>query len=470
MTDPQMIRPVILAGGSGTRLWPVSRASYPKQFVSLIGEETLFQAAALRLTGDGFAPLVVITAEPFRFIVLEQLEDIGLKPAAVLIEPEPRNTGPAVAAALAWMAREDPNGVMLVAPSDHAIDDDGGFRECAKGAAEVACDHIVTFGITPTYAETGYGWLRLGPDAVLDSDAPQDLADFVEKPDAATASMMLDSGRYLWNAGMFLAHASVFRRAYELAAPEMLSGGEEAFRAGVEDLGFYRLNADAWGSLEAISIDHAIMEKARDLKVQVWSEGWSDLGNWDSVARTAGNAQGDVTEIDCENSYLSAGSGVRLVGIGLKDMVAVALPDAVLVAPREAAQEVGWAVAAMKAADIQQATEFPKEHRPWGWFETLALGDRFRVKRIVVKPGGRLSLQSHTRRAEHWVVVEGTVFVTISGERRRLGENQSLYVPVEARHRLENESSENAVLIEVQTGGYLGEDDIVRYDDVYARD
>ena len=470
MTDPQtMIRPVILAGGTGTRLWPVSRASYPKQFVSLIGEETLFQAAVRRLTGQGFAAPIVITAEPFRFAVLEQLEDIGLRAEAILIEPDPRNTGPAVAAALAWMTQNDPEGVMLIAPSDHAIEDGQGFRNCVRRAVDTACDHIVTFGIAPIRAETGYGWLELGPGADPAGETPQSLVAFVEKPEADVADKMLISGRFLWNSGMFLAQAALFRQAYADVAPEMLTRAEAAYADGHADLGFFRLNTRAWAALEGSSIDRAVMEKTTGLKVQLWRGGWSDLGSWDSVARMAPTLRSNVTEIDCENSYLSAGEGVRLVGIGLKDMVVVALPDAVLVAPRDAAQKVGRAVAAMKAEDIPQATEFQKEYRPWGWFETLALGERFRVKRIVVKPGGRLSLQSHTRRAEHWVVVEGTVYVTISGEKRRLGENQSLYVPVEAQHRLENESDTPVVLIEVQTGGYLGEDDIVRYDDVYAR-
>ena len=470
MTDPQIIRPVILAGGTGTRLWPVSRASYPKQFVSLTEEMTLFQATARRLTGPGFLPPLVVTAEPFRFVVLEQLEDIGVEAAGVLIEPTPKNTGPAVAAVLAWMAEHDPEGVMLIAPSDHEISDAAGFRDSVQQASAVACDHIVTFGIIPTCAETGFGWLELGEGADTGAETPQPLAGFVEKPKAEIADKMLSSRQFLWNAGMFLAQRAVLHDAYVKTAPKTLSVAEAAYAQGRADLGFYRLAEEPWEEAEALSIDYAVMEHVKTLKVQPWAGGWSDLGSWDAVARSGSGTQGDVTAQDCENSYLVAGGGVHLAAIGLEDMVAIAMPDAVLIAPRDRAQDVGRVVGAMKEEGVTQATEFPKEHRPWGWFETLVLGDRFHVKRIVVKPGGRLSLQSHRRRAEHWVVVEGTVYVTISGEKRRLGENQSLYVPVEAQHRLENESDTNAVLIEVQTGAYLGEDDIVRYDDVYARD
>ena len=317
MTDPHVIRPVILAGGSGTRLWPVSRAGFPKQFVPMFGKHSLFQETALRLESDGLAAPIVITAEPFRFVVLEQLEDIGIKAAVVLVEPEPKNTSPAVAAALGWMAQNDPTGVMLIAPSDHAIQAQETFRASLWRAFETACDHIVTFGITPTYAETGYGWLKLAAGQDTMGQTPQDLAAFVEKPDSETASKMLEAGGYLWNSGMFLAGAGVLRRAFEDVAPDILAAGEAAFQNGRGDLGFHRLDAGHWAGVEAVSIDYAVMEKTKDLKVQPWDGDWSDLGNWDSVARQGAMTSDGVTEIDCENSYLSAGDGVRLLGVGL---------------------------------------------------------------------------------------------------------------------------------------------------------
>lgn len=477
MTTPRSIRPVILAGGAGTRLWPVSREKFPKQFgVPAGGETTLFQATAQRLYGEGFGAPLVITSEPFRFVVLEQLDETGISPVAVLVEPEPRGTAPATAAALAWAEAETPGELLLIAPSDHAIPDAAMFRAAVRRAADAACSHIVAFGVMPDRPETGYGWLELAAGADVRADTPQDIAAFVEKPDEARAAEMFATGWHLWNAGLFLAHPETLAAAFESHAPDLRQGARKALQTARSDIGFIRLDPDEYALLETVSLDRAIMEKAGDLRAMPWRGGWTDLGSWDAVWRASeGDAAGNVTAgpasaIDCRDSYLSADEGMRLVGIGLESMVAVALPDAVLVAPREAVQKVGQAVRALKAEDVPQATEFPKEHRPWGWFETLALGARFRVKRIVVKPGGRLSLQAHAHRAEHWVVVEGTARVTIGDKKQRLGENQSLYVPVGEKHRLENLGAVPVVLVEVQTGAYLGEDDIIRFDDVYARD
>lgn len=463
------IRPVILAGGTGTRLWPRSRAGFPKQFAQLVGEETLFQSAILRVTGEGFSAPIVVTAEPFRFIVLEQLDALGLSAAAVLIEPEAKNTAPAVAAALAWVEANDADAHLLVTPSDHVIADAKAFREAALKASAHA--GLVTFGVAPTRAETGYGWLEMA--ARVDAQTPCPLTRFVEKPDAASAQLMFKVGGYLWNAGIFLGPSRVFREAFETHAPLLRAQVFQAFEAGRHELGFIRLDKEFWAGLEAVSFDHAVMEKAANLSVVPWDSGWSDLGSWDAIWREKGSGticDGTAEAIDCKNTYLSSAGGQRLVGLGLSDIVAVALPDAVLVTTRDAAQNVGKAVDVLTSQNAPQAHEFPRELRPWGWFETLAVEERFRVKRIVVKPGGRLSLQSHKRRAEHWVVVEGTAQVTIGDHRRRLGENQSVYLPVGARHRLENESDTDLVLIEVQTGAYLGEDDIERFDDAYLRD
>lgn len=469
------ITPVLLCGGSGTRLWPLSRKSYPKQFAALGGAGTLFQASARRLDGPGFAAPLVITHADFRFIVADQLAAAGIAPGTVMIEPAARNTAPAVLAAALHVAAEDPDRLMLVAPSDHVVADAAAFRAAvAAGAAAARAGAIVTFGIRPTRAETGYGWLELAAAAAAGAAVP--LVRFVEKPDAGRAAAMLAAGRYLWNAGIFLFTAAAIVKAFAAHAPDLLPPVQAAVAAARSDLGFLRLAPEPWAEARDISIDYAVMERASNLVVVPFDGGWSDLGDWDAVWRegpqdAAGlTAAGTVTAIDCEGSLLrSEAEGLALVGIGLKDVVAVAMPDAVLVADRSRAQEVRAAVAALKAQGTRQAETFPRDHRPWGWFETLALGERFQVKRIVVHPGRSLSLQSHMHRAEHWIVVQGTARVTVDAEVRLLAENQSVYIPLGARHRLENPGRLDMVLIEVQTGAYLGEDDIIRYEDVYAR-
>lgn len=472
-----MITPVLLCGGSGTRLWPLSRRSYPKQFAALLSDESLFQTSAKRLSGPDYATPLVVTNAEFRFIVTEQLAAIGVDPAAVLIEPEGRNTAPAVLAAALWLEKTDPDALMLVAPSDHVIPDAEAFRAALDAGTPAAqAGRLVTFGITPTHAETGYGWLELetapnGGAEVLD------LIRFVEKPDAENAKIMLDQGRFLWNAGIFLFSVATILKAFETHAPEMIPAARQAVEQGRTDLGFLRLAPEPWAGLDDISIDYAVMERADNLSVVPYSAGWSDLGDWQAVLRemdrdgdgvaTGGNA----LAIDCHDTLLrSEAEAMELVGIGLDGIVVIAMPDAVLVADASRSQEVKVAVAALKAKGAKQATAFPKDHRPWGWFETLVLGGRFQVKRIVVHPGAALSLQSHHHRSEHWIVVSGTAKVTIGDEVKLLSENQSVYVPLGATHRMENPGKVDMVLIEVQTGSYLGEDDIVRYEDVYARD
>ena len=468
---------MLLCGGSGTRLWPLSRKSYPKQFASLLETESLFQASARRLGGPSYgAPLVVTNAE-FRFIVTEQLTGIGIDPGAVLIEPEGRNTAPAVLAAALWLEKTDPDALMLVAPSDHVIPDAEAFRAALDAGTPAAqAGRLVTFGIAPTHAETGYGWLEL--ETAPNSGAEVlDLIRFVEKPDAENAQIMLDQGRFLWNAGIFLFSIATILKAFETHAPGMIPAARQAVEQGRTDLGFLRLAPEPWAELDDISIDYAVMERADNLSVVPYSAGWSDLGDWQAVLRemdrdgdgvaTGGNA----LAIDCHDTLLrSEAEAMELVGIGLDGIVVIAMPDAVLVADASRSQEVKVAVAALKAKGAKQATAFPKDHRPWGWFETLVLGGRFQVKRIVVHPGAALSLQSHHHRSEHWIVVSGTAKVTIGDEVKLLSENQSVYVPLGAVHRMENPGKVDMVLIEVQTGSYLGEDDIVRYEDVYARD
>ena len=472
-TDPA-VTPVILCGGSGTRLWPLSRKSYPKQFAPLTGERSLFQQSALRLSGPGFAPPVVVTGDDFRFIVGEQLAAIDRAPAATLIEPEGRNTAPAILAAALWLQERDPEAVMLVAPSDHVIPDAAAFRAAVlAGLQAVAEGRLVTFGIRPDRPETGYGWLEL---ASAPGTGPVPLARFVEKPDAAGARAMLEAGNFLWNAGIFLFAARDLVAAFEAHAPELLDPCREAVAQAEPDLDFLRLAAEPWRSLPDISIDYAVMEKAANLSVVPYGGGWSDLGDWDAVWRESDRnpdgvaTAGPATALGCHDTLLrSEDANLELVGIGLKGVVAVAMPDAVLVADRTRAQEVREAVAALKAKAAPQATRFPRDHRPWGWFQTLALGERFQVKRIMVHPGAALSLQSHVHRSEHWVVVAGTARVTIGDSVQLVTENQSVYIPVGEKHRLENPGKVELHLIEVQTGTYLGEDDITRYEDVYRR-
>jgi len=473
-----MITPVLLCGGSGTRLWPLSRKSYPKQFSRLVGDTSLFQASASRLSGDGFAAPMVLTNSDFRFIVTEQLAEAGIDPAAILIEPEGRNTAPAVLAAALWLEKSDPNALMLVAPSDHVVPDAPAFRAAvAAGAKAAQAGQLVTFGIKPTHGETGYGYLELAEDPGDFSARPLALKRFVEKPDAARADQMVAAGTYLWNAGIFLFSARAIIAAFAAHAPDLMDPVRAAVDQGQPDLGFLRLAPEPWAQADDISIDYAVMERADNLSVVPFAAGWSDLGGWDAVWRETAHdgrgvaTSGPATALDCDDTLLrSEDDTLEVVGIGLKDTIVVAMPDAVLVADASRAQDVKQAVAALKAKQAKQATAFPKDHRPWGWFESLVVGNRFQVKRIVVHPGAALSLQSHHHRSEHWIVVEGTAKVTVDDTVQLISENQSVYIPLGATHRMENPGKVAMVLIEVQTGSYLGEDDIIRYEDVYARD
>lgn len=469
-----MITPVILCGGSGTRLWPLSRKSYPKQFVPLIGDQTLFQASAARMTGPQFERPLVITNSDFRFIVTEQLLAVGIDPGAILIEPEGRNTAPAVLSAALYLIGKDPEAVMLVAPSDHVVPDIAAFHAAVgRGLAAVAEGQLVTFGITPTHAETGYGYLELADGAGLDA-VP--LKRFVEKPDAARAAEMVKAGTFLWNAGIFLFRAKDIIAAFQTHAAELIAPITHALGDSKVDLGFCRLDPVAWALVKDISLDYAVMEKANNLAVVPFDGGWSDLGGWDAVWRESPKGadgvvtSGAATAIDCADTLLRADSDrLEIVGIGLRNIIAVAMNDAVLIADMSRAQDVKRAVDALKAKNALQATAFPKDHRPWGWFESLVIGERFQVKRIHVHPGAALSLQSHHHRAEHWIVVSGTAEVTIDDRVDLISENQSVFIPLGAVHRMKNPGKLPMVLIEVQTGSYLGEDDIIRYEDLYAR-
>ena len=473
-----LIHPVLLCGGSGTRLWPLSRKSHPKQFVKLLGEESLFQSSARRLSGAGFAAPFVVTGSNFRFMVVEQLATVEIAPHQILIEPSARNTAAAICAAAVALDAKNGDSLMLVAPSDHVIPDAEGFRGTVEAAAPTAlAGQIVTFGIRPDRAETGYGWLELTARAAEGSPpTPLPLKSFIEKPDAETAEALLSSGMHLWNAGIFLFSTSTILQAFAEYAPETLAGVRSAHSEAETDLGFTRLTPKPWSELEDISIDYAVMERAPNLSVMPYSGAWSDLGDWQAIWREGeANQHGVVTSgpstaLDCKNTLLQAThEDQQLVVIGVADIIAVAMPDAVLVAHKDRTQDVKNAVAELKAKGAAQAETLPRDYRPWGWYESIALGPRFQVKRIVVNPGAALSLQSHNHRSEHWVVVEGTAKVTIDNEVKTVTENQSVYIQLGAVHRMENPGKLPLTLIEVQTGSYFGEDDIVRYDDVYAR-
>ncbi|WP_375572574.1 mannose-1-phosphate guanylyltransferase/mannose-6-phosphate isomerase [Ahrensia marina] len=469
-----MIIPVILAGGSGTRLWPVSRKSYPKQFTKLSSNLSLFQESVMRLTGPRFSAPSIVTGTDFRFVVAEQLEAISAETHDVLLEPEARNTAPAIlAAALRHEAK--PDAILLVTPSDHKILDQHAFAEAIDtGAAAATAGKIVTFGISPSGPETGYGYLELTEPPVIGQS--QSLRRFVEKPELEMAEAMIADGRYLWNAGIFMFRVDTIIKLFEQLVPHLAMATRAAVKTASYETGFMSLNAAAYSRCENISVDYAIMEAADDLHVVPVNCGWSDLGSWRSVHENCfqdgkGNAMwGAAMQIDCSNSLLrSENPDTKIVGVGLENIAAIATDDGILIANMDDSERVKEAVGELKLQKAPQAEEFRKCQRPWGHYEQLTLGSRFQVKRITVKPGGRLSLQSHKYRAEHWVVVEGIATVTRDDTVMTLVENQSTYIPLGAVHRLENKEDVPLTLIEVQSGSYLGEDDIVRYEDDYAR-
>lgn len=469
-----MITPVLLCGGSGTRLWPLSRKSMPKQFAHVLGEESLFKASARRFRGADFTDPLILTGHDFRFIVSKQLEEVAIAPNAILIEPEGRNTAAAAIAAALLVARQDPEAMLLLVPSDQAINDPEEFRAAVlRGAVAAEAGDIITFGIKATRPETGYGWLEAGAET---HPGVNKLTRFIEKPNAEKAATLLENPANLWNAGVFLARADVLIAAFEAHAPEILATVGAALDAGTTDLGFMVPDAALWHKVPEDSIDYAVMEKAANVSVVRFDGHWSDLGSWEAVWQESpkddnGNALSEhTTAIDCAHTLLrSEDDDIEIVGIGLENTVAIAMRDAVMVADISNSQAVKTAVTLLKERKARQAQHFPVDHRPWGWYETLVIGDRFQVKRIHVHPGEALSLQHHHHRSEHWIVVQGTALVTVNDTESLIGENQSVYIPLGAKHRLENPGKLPMVLIEVQTGSYLGEDDIVRHEDKYAR-
>ena len=463
------LQPVLLSGGSGTRLWPLSREAYPKQFLALAGEDTMLQATWLRVAPIADGAPMVIAGEDHRFLVAEQLRQVGAPAPAIVLEPIGRNTAPAIAAAALQATVDGDDPLLLVLPSDHVLRDPAAFRAAVQEASAAAdAGALVTFGIVPTTAEPGFGYIHAAP-----GHGVRKVMRFVEKPDAATAQAYLDAGDYYWNSGMFLFRASRYLEELARLRPDILEGTRAAFAAAQRDGDFIRLDREAFAATPAESIDYAVMERTDAAMVLAVDIGWNDVGSWSALWDVAerdadGNARhGDVIAVDSRNSYAYARRLVALVGVD--DIVVVETDDAVLVARKDKVQQVKEVVALLKQEQRSQAALHREVHRPWGSYDSVDAGARFQVKRIKVKPGAALSLQSHTQRAEHWIVVSGTARVTRDNDVFELHANQSTYIPIGARHRLENPGTEVLELIEVQSGDYLGEDDIVRYEDVYGR-
>ncbi len=469
-----LIHPVILSGGSGSRLWPLSRAGYPKQFLSLTGDNSMLQDTAARVTSDRFSAPLMICNEEHRFIVAEQLRSAGVRPNKIILEPVGRNTAPAVAVAALALLQQHEDALMLVLPSDHVILNQKAFHTAIEQAAAAALEgRLVTFGIDPKKPETGYGYIQKGV-ALNNTVGVHQVYRFVEKPDAATAAEYLTSGEYLWNSGIFLFSARQYLNELMEFNPEMVEACDKALELAEQDLNFCRLNAKAFAASPSDSIDYAVMEKTESAAVIPVDMSWSDLGAWSALWEIedkdeAGNAQhGDVVLHNTRNSYVHADHALVAVS-GLDDVIVVATDDAVLVVNRNNAQDVKKLVDKLKADGRYEHNLHTKVHRPWGSYRGIDLGERYQVKRITVNSGEKLSLQMHHHRAEHWIVVSGTAKVTSGGKSFLLRENESTYIPIGDTHRLENPGKVPLHLIEVQSGSYLGEDDIVRFEDGYGR-
>lgn len=466
--EPVALHPVILSGGSGTRLWPLSREHYPKQLLQLQGNQTLLQQTAMRLDGlENVGEPVLVCNEEHRFLVAEQMREIGKASRAIILEPIGRNTAPALTLAALAITAAGRDGLMLVMPADHLIENIASFHAAIRAGMPLAQDgKLVTFGIVPTCPETGYGYIRRG--------AGHSVAAFVEKPDAETAARYLNSGEYLWNSGMFLMRASTWLEELRRHRPDILGACERAFGDSRNDGEFVRVPRETFAACPSDSIDYAVMEKTDRAAVVPLEAGWSDIGAWSAIwdvsERDAdGNVvQGDVLAHDTHNALLI--SRHRLVAaVGLNDIVVVETPDAVMVAHKDRAQDVKEIVNLLKKNSRGEHLMHRRVHRPWGSYEGIDAGERFQVKRLVVKPGAAISLQLHHHRAEHWIVVRGTAKVTRGDEVVLISENQSTYIPLGMKHRLENPGHIPLEIIEVQSGSYLGEDDIVRFEDRYKR-
>jgi mannose-1-phosphate guanylyltransferase/mannose-6-phosphate isomerase len=472
------VLPFILCGGAGTRLWPLSREAFPKQFHRIVGPETLFQQTCRRLTGDLFGDLTVLSNRRHRFLVAEQLEEIGACPARIVLEPVGRNTAPAACIAALFAAQTDPDALVLLAPSDHMIVDASAFvRDITPGLSAAKEGALVTFGVEPDCPHTGYGYIEVDKPPGEDSAPVLAVRRFVEKPSRKAAEDLLDSGRVYWNAGIFLFKARTLLALIETHAPDILKACRGALNESLVDLNFQVLGG-AYAEAPAISLDYAIAEKAEKLACVPLRTPWSDVGSWaalwslmektDAGNVVHGEGQGEILLESTRDSLIYSDHGcVALVGVD--NVVVVVTDDSVLVASREHVEAVRSIVERIKGNGLSQALQHTRIYRPWGWYQSLNRGDRYQVKSIMVKPGGKLSLQSHHHRSEHWVIVEGTLEVTKGATTELLSENQSTYIAIGEKHRLANPGKIPAFLIEVQSGSYLNEDDIVRFDDIYRR-
>ncbi len=472
---PKTVVPVILSGGSGQRLWPVSRELYPKQLIDLVSDRSLLQETAKRLNGGPFADPVIVCNDSHRFIIAEQLLAVDIHAQAIILEPSRRNTAPAAALAALFLLRQDADAVMLLAPSDHVITKPKAFLNAVAVAARAAeKGRLVTFGIAPDRAETGYGYIRKG-DGVEGVEGCFAIESFAEKPDAATAEGYIAEGNYFWNGGIFLFSAATYIETLEGLRPDMIKACRKAIEDGRDDLDFFRPDEAAFNACPADSIDYAVMENTASGAVVPVHMGWSDVGSWGSLWRIGdkdsdGNVMaGDVVTENVKDSYLRT-DGPLLAAMGLENMIVVVTGDAVLVGTRDSVEGLKSVVDALKDSGRPEYLTHPRVYRPWGWYQTLETGERHQVKHLMVKPGHGISLQAHKQRAEHWTVVAGSARVTRDDEVVTLEIDQSTYIPIGVKHRLENQGTEPLSVIEVQSGNYLGEDDIIRFDDKYGRD